>query len=309
MRNCRRPSLLLSHTHQEQDHEQEEHQQRQSGVVTETTFHLDTIRSRKQQTLGKSIHSNWRTRLRKAALHHLHPVKVKLLLFLLILGVSKSLLLATFDALGDAAVCQDGDEKDEATNGTSDDDDPSGAGQRFPVLLDGVRFVEFFDDGRLAPLYQLLASYVRWIWGMEWRGMDVLSDLDALPRSTRVTICVVLGTGRKVLSVDLLNEHVEGGLVEVGLAASPFDDAWALLWVASGPDAEADGAGRLGILLTAESERVIVLEGADESAIDPPLKFFASPVCGVVVPTGLRRGAVAIVDRVVGHGIVDGAVV
>jgi len=67
--------------------------------------------------------------------------------------------------------------------------------------------------------------------------IDVLSDLDALPRSARITIRVILGAGREVLSVDLLNEHGEGCLLEVSLAASP--------------NAQADGAGRLRILLTA----------------------------------------------------------
>ena len=90
-------------------------------------------------------------------------------MFLLKLFVSKRLLFATLYALCDTVESQEGDKKDEAADGRGDDRDASRVGQRFPMLLDGVRLVEFFDDGGLTPLYQLSASSVRGIWGMEGR--------------------------------------------------------------------------------------------------------------------------------------------
>lgn len=91
------------------------------------------------------------TRLRKATLHHLHAIVIKLLLLLLPRCVCDGFFFAPLDALADTVVGEESEEEDEAADGARDDGNACGFGECVPVLFESVWAVEFFESRGLAP--------------------------------------------------------------------------------------------------------------------------------------------------------------
>jgi len=207
----------------------------------------------------------------EAALHHLHPVIIELLLLLLVFRVGSGLFLATLAALVDAVVCQQGKEKHETGDGAGDDDDASCVGEGIPFLFESMGLVEFLERGGFAAVKSKLA------WQMKRRGrVDLRYNLDALSVAGLVTVGV-LDTGRVVLDVHFRHVHGKGHVLETRLAASPLDDALSILvWVAAGPNAHAHCVRGLRVVLPAERQGIVGVESADQIAINPP---FASWAC------------------------------
>ena len=76
------------------------------------------MRCRKSQKQSyHSVLSILLAAIRKATLHHLHPIVVELSLFLLILRIGKGLFLSALAALTDAVVGQESEEDDKTCNG------------------------------------------------------------------------------------------------------------------------------------------------------------------------------------------------
>lgn len=126
--------------------------------------------------------------------------------------------------------------------------------------------------------------------GLVIAGGGAGDDLDALPGAALVGVLVlggVLGAGNtvathEVLDADALVVAVERTLVEVGETAGPLDGALGGVLATGNPGAELDLHGGLGI--AAAALLAVVLESADDGAVDDPVELGRSPLDGVRVP-------------------------
>lgn len=138
---------------------------------------------------------------------------------------------------------------------------------------------------------------------------NALCNLDALIIARLIAIHVVFGSGMVVLDVDLLHEHVERSFLEISDTACPLLYTCRLLWITSRPDPQAYSARGLWIILATERDRVVVVEGTGEIAVNPPFEFVGHPIGRVIMPAVLWGSAIAVVCSKLVHGIVDGTVI
>jgi hypothetical protein len=133
-------------------------------------------------------------------------------------------------------------------------------------------------------------------------------NLNGLPRARVVAIDVlgdVVGGGRVAAGVvgdlDALVDGVKGSLGEVGETAGPLDGALGSGAAAGAPGADLDLHGGLGEAGAALG--LLVLDGADDGAVNDPLDALGGPVDGVgVVHLGGRLDVVE-AAAVVGGGV------
>lgn len=125
-----------------------------------------------------------------------------------------------------------------------------------------------------------LASYQENCLGPE----DLLYNLDTLVRTRTVGIDILLARV-EIMDVHLLDDHcIRAGLI-VDHASSPVDGSLPVVFIAGGPNAKPDIAGALGVTVAAIG--VLIGQGADQVAVNPPLEFLFGPVGGVVVELGV----------------------
>jgi len=118
--------------------------------------------------------------------------------------------------------------------------------------------------------------------GHGWRE-NLRGDFDALPVSGLVAVRVAAAAG-KVFDFDAFDDHCKGPVFVVGHAACPFYCAVGVLGrVAAGPAADLEVHGSLRIVFAVESEGIVVVQGADDVAVNDPFKLLSSPDGGVVV--------------------------
>lgn len=102
-----------------------------------------------------------------------------------------------------------------------------------------------------------------------------ISSFDA--RVVTSLIGVLVRRSRVVVDdIDRLNIHGERTFGVISLAAGPLDRALGVIWVAAGPDTDADAHGGLGVVCAIDG--VGVLERAHDLAIYEPLDAFGGPV-------------------------------
>jgi len=129
-----------------------------------------------------------------------------------------------------------------------------------------------------------------------------IDDLDTLPASSLVAV-FVFAPGGIVLRVQSLDIHGEGSSLVVGQSTSPLDCSVRFLGVSTGPDTKTDIHGGLRVVFTPIG--VLILQGADDVAINDPLELLLGPDGGVVmeivlwvidwvVDCSVERGGVAL---------------
>lgn len=120
-------------------------------------------------------------------------------------------------------------------------------------------------------------------------GRGAVQHLDAGVVTGLVAVLVVLG-GVVVDNLDGLNVHDERNVVKVSLTTSPLNGTLGVGGVTTGPDTDLQQGGGLGEVLSAVG--ILVLQGADDIAINEPLNALLSPVDTVGVELGLGVGDV-----------------
>lgn len=124
--------------------------------------------------------------------------------------------------------------------------------------------------------------------------------LDRVGGAGVVGVGVRLG-GVGVDNLDVLDVHAEGSSRVVGLATGPLNGALAVGGVTASPDTDADIHGGLGEASAALG--IVVVQGADDVAVDGPLDGLLLPVhlISVEFTLGVGHGGPGI--TVIGRGI------
>lgn len=116
--------------------------------------------------------------------------------------------------------------------------------------------------------------------------VNLLDNIDALPRARFVPILILLA-GAEVVDAHILDHHGVRASIVVDLTTSPFDRSLRIVRVTSRPDTNANIARRLRERTLCAILRLIVGQGPEQLAVDPPLNLVLGPVGGVVVEFGV----------------------
>ena len=137
------------------------------------------------------------------------------------------------------------------------------------------------DPGAVWEVVEMLGYALGWWGGQDLQGGGVAGDdLDGLRGSGRVAV-FVFAAGGVVGHADGLHEHCVGGFGVVYFSAGPLDGVVVVVFVAAGPDADADVHGCLWVVCP--SVCVVVRQRTYDGAVDVPFQRLIRPAGGIVV--------------------------